>query len=275
MDESGIRIVLTPVQLAAMLQGESVSSESTLSNRLWGSLALAGGVAEMLGGAALCAVPEPTGLTKAGCVLLGGHGIDTASTGLRELWTGQQTRSLTETGIAELASRLGATPGSGQALGIAAEIGVPAGFAGAIKAVRVSSIVAGRISLSRHEANVAGGLGGHTIARHVGKTKAHLEARLTTQPYLDEVSTFHSVQDAETAINRLMRVNADRVARWAATAPDGETLDLLGPASGNLGVVLVRGATNLVQGRTVKIVLKKRPYNGMPYFVLTAYLELQ
>ena len=107
MDEdSSISIVLTPVQLAAILQGESVNSEATLSNRLWGGLKLAGGVAEMIGGAALCAVPEPTGATKVGCVVLGGHGVDTASTGLREVWTGQEIRSLTERGLAELATRL-------------------------------------------------------------------------------------------------------------------------------------------------------------------------
>ncbi|WMD22951.1 hypothetical protein RAS12_11410 [Achromobacter seleniivolatilans] len=137
-DESSISIVLTPVQLAAILQGESVSSETTLSNRLWGGLKLAGGVAEMIGGAALCAVPEPTGATKIGCVVLGGHGIDTASTGLQEVWTGQEIRSLTERGLTELATRLGAEPGSGKTLGMSVELAVPVGFAGAIKAARVT-----------------------------------------------------------------------------------------------------------------------------------------
>lgn len=272
--ESSISIVLTPVQLAAVLQGESISSEATLSNRLWGGLTLVGGVAEMIGGAALCAVPEPTGATKVGCLVLGGHGIDTASTGLQEVWTGQQIRSLTDRGFTELATRLGAAPGSGQALGIAAEIGVPAGFAGAIRATRASSIIAGRISLSRHEAAVHGKLGGHTLARHVGKTKEFLEARLAANPHLEEVSTFHSVQDAERGINSVLRLNADRVARWAASAPLKETMDFVGPAVGDLGVVLVRGAPSLAQGRIVKVVLKKQSYNGMQYFILTSYLEL-
>lgn len=133
-DESSISIVLTPVQLAAILQGDSISSESTVSNRFWGSLRLVGGIAEMIGGAALCAVPEPTGATKVGCVVLGGHGIDTASTGLQEIWTGQEIRSLTERGLIELATRLGAEPGSGKALGMSVELAVPIGFASAIKA---------------------------------------------------------------------------------------------------------------------------------------------
>lgn len=52
-EDSSISIVLTPVQLAAVLQGESISGESTLSNRLWGGLALAGWP-RCLGGAAVC-----------------------------------------------------------------------------------------------------------------------------------------------------------------------------------------------------------------------------
>lgn len=273
-EDSSITIVLTPVQLTAILQGESISDQATLSNRMWGGLTLVAGFAEMVGAAALCAAPEPTGATKVGCVVVGAHGTDTASTGLREMWTGQQVRSLTDKGFTELATRLGATPGSGQAVGLAAEIAVPIGFAGSIRAVRASSIIAGRIFLSRHEAAVRGGLGGHTLAQHVGKTKEMLEARLAANPFLREVSTFHSVQHAEQGINSVLRLRSDQVARWAGSAPYRETLELVGPAAGDLGVVLVRGATVLAPGRAVKVVLKKQPYNGMPYFILTSYLEL-
>ncbi|WP_371321273.1 hypothetical protein [Achromobacter seleniivolatilans] len=38
--------------------------------------------------------------------------------------------------------------------------------------------------------------------------------------------------------------------------------------------MLVRGASELVQGRIVRVVLKKLPFNGMPYFVLTAYVDI-
>ncbi len=274
MDEqSSISVVLTPVQLAAILKGDSISSESTLSNRLWGGLTLVAGVAEMVGGAALCAVPEPTGATKVGCVVLGGHGIDTASTGLQEVWTGREIRTLTDRGFAELAGRLGATPGSGQALGLAAEVGVPVGFAGAIKAARVSSIVAGRISLSRHEAVVTGGIGGHTLAKHVGKTKEFLEARLRANPKLAAASTFHSVADAEHAINTLMRRETARVETWASLTSGSKKLTLYGTVAGDIGFVLNRGAKEVVRGTELVIVLKRQIYNGMPYFILTAYLD--
>jgi len=273
MDEdSSISIVLTPVQLAAILQGESVNSEATLSNRLWGGLKLAGGVAEMIGGAALCAVPEPTGATKVGCVVLGGHGVDTASTGLREVWTGQEIRSLTERGLAELATRLGAGAHSGKALGMSVELAVPIGFAGAIKAARVTSIAAGRLSLSRHEATVHGGIGGHAIAKHVGKTRDYLEARLRNEPKLQAASTFNSIQNAEQAINGVMRSRAEDILIWAKTAPKNDVLRLTATTADDVGVVLIRGASELVKGRKLIVLLKKERYNGMQYYLLTAYL---
>lgn len=273
-EESSISIVLTPVQLAAIVQGESVNSEATLSNRLWGGLKLAGGVAEMIGGAALCAVPEPTGATKVGCVVLGGHGIDTASTGLQEVWTGQEIRSLTERGLTELATRLGAGAHSGKTLGMSVELAVPIGFAGAIKAARVTSIAAGRLSLSRHEAAVHGGIGGHTIAKHVGKTREYLEARLRNQPKLQAASTFNSIQDAERAINGVMRNRADDILNWAKSAPANDVLRITAATADDVGVVLLRGASELVKGRQLIVILKKERYNGMPYYLLTAYLAV-
>ncbi len=35
VDQDGVRIVLSPVQMAAVLTGESLSQEAALSNRLW------------------------------------------------------------------------------------------------------------------------------------------------------------------------------------------------------------------------------------------------
>ncbi len=76
-DTNGLRIALSPVQLAATLSEKSISEGETLSNRLWGGLGLAGGVVEMFGAGVMCVVPEPTMLTKAGCVVVGTHSLDT------------------------------------------------------------------------------------------------------------------------------------------------------------------------------------------------------
>ena len=77
-DSDGLRIVLSPPQLAAILTEASISENETLANRLWGGLWVAAGVVELLGAGVLCAVPEPTLLTKAGCVVFGLHGVDNA-----------------------------------------------------------------------------------------------------------------------------------------------------------------------------------------------------
>lgn len=52
--EEGLRVVLSPVQLAAIMSDKSVTEGEILSNRLFGGLALVGGVVELIGAGALC-----------------------------------------------------------------------------------------------------------------------------------------------------------------------------------------------------------------------------
>ncbi len=107
-DEKGVRIALSPVQLAAVLSDRSVSEGETTSNRIFGGLGLAGGVIELFGAGALCVVPEPTMLTKAGCVFVGTHGLDTLQASLRQIWTGRQVATDTFNSAVSLAESLGA-----------------------------------------------------------------------------------------------------------------------------------------------------------------------
>jgi hypothetical protein len=81
-EKDGVRVVMSAPQLAAALSGQSISRADMATNRLWGGLAVVGGVLEMAGAAALCVAPEPTGLSKLGCVAFGVHGSDTAAAGL-------------------------------------------------------------------------------------------------------------------------------------------------------------------------------------------------
>lgn len=75
-NENGIVIAMSPVQMAAALSDRSISEGETLSNRLFGGLGLAGGVVEMFGAGIMCVVPEPSMLTKVGCVVVGTHSLD-------------------------------------------------------------------------------------------------------------------------------------------------------------------------------------------------------
>src|SRR5215510_10284352 len=76
-DEEGINIVLSPAQLAAVLVGESIAPDHTLTNRLWGGARAIGGALELIGAFGLAVAPEPTMVTKAGAVVLAAHGGDT------------------------------------------------------------------------------------------------------------------------------------------------------------------------------------------------------
>lgn len=65
MAEDGqFRVVLSFAQMAAILTQESLSPAEIMSNRIFGSLRLVGGIVELAGSGVLCAVPEPTMITK-------------------------------------------------------------------------------------------------------------------------------------------------------------------------------------------------------------------
>lgn len=144
-EAEGVRVVLSPVQLAAVLADESIPEDAIWTNRLWGGLRLVGGVAELAGAGVLCLAPGPTMATKVGCVVFGLHGADTTATGARQVLSGRDIQSLAHSGTAALATALGASPGIAHAIGMTVGIAVPFAVASWVGAVRVASIRAGCI----------------------------------------------------------------------------------------------------------------------------------
>lgn len=86
--EEGLSIALSPVQLAAILTNSSISEGETFSNRLWGGVGVVGGLLEMGLAGGMCLLPEPTALSKVGCVVVGTHGIDVLSSSFNQVLTG-------------------------------------------------------------------------------------------------------------------------------------------------------------------------------------------
>lgn len=131
-------------------------------------------------------MPEPTTVTKIAGGVLAVHGADTASAGLMQVVSCQTRTTLTSQALTAAAKALGADPSTAANVALAIEVGVPlaAGFAGAARAVAIRR---GAVSLGAEEA-----LGGHTIARHVGRTEAELRLRLVQQPAIPAASTSHS-----------------------------------------------------------------------------------
>ncbi|NUY31548.1 hypothetical protein F0160_13695 [Paraburkholderia sp. JPY303] len=267
----GVKVVLSAPQLAAVLSRQSISQSEMLSNRLWGGLQVVGGVLEMVGAGALCALPDPTMASKAGCVVFGVHGSDSAAAGLRQVWTGRDTATLTQRGATKLAEAMRASPDMASKIGLSLDIAVPFGFAGSIKAARAARVTMGRIRLNMHEAKAGSRIGGHTLLKHVGRTEAQLRERLRLEPTKRVVSSFVNLEEAEWAISETMRANALLIKAW--TKAPREPLRLKKDVGRKVGYALIRKTDALVDSSKVWVVLKYETYNGMPYYILTAMLS--
>lgn len=271
----GMTIALTPVQMAGILGGQDVPESASLSNRLWGTVGLVGGVVELVGAGVLCLAPEPTMVTKAGCVVLGVHGFDTLATSGRQVWTGTPQRTATAVTASSAAEALGASRETADSIGLAVDVAVPLVVAAGLGAARIIAVTrGGRIRLAEHEAAAGSRLGGHTMARHVGQTDAQLLARVrtATRPGPKAVSTFADLATAERAITETLRANAAAVQAWSRSAAAGskspELEHVLGYVVGR-GVQFGSTAVNDLSG--VRIILKMESYNGKPFYILTAY----
>jgi hypothetical protein len=266
--DDGLQIVLTPVQLAAVIHGETITPPETATNRLLtrlvGGAELVGGVIELLGAGALFVTPEPTMVTKAGGVVLGANGLDNAGTGVYQLWTGHSRATLTQQGATATARLLGASPGTANTIGIVVDVAVPFVVAGAVGAARALSIRAGLIDLAAEEA-----AGGHTILRHVAKDDAYLLNRLATER-IPAAGTFATLRAAETTVSEAIRVNNAAITQWAASGARN-TLAFTYQAGRDVGTVIVRGSTTARASQAVRVVLRRTTIAQKLYFVLTAY----
>jgi hypothetical protein len=114
-------------------------------------------------------------------------------------------------------------------------------------------------------------LGGHTIAKHVGKSGTDLMARLRAEPDLRLVSSFTNIAEAEWAISKVMQINAFRIEAWAnsGTAMRVVLNENVGRSVG-YGVSPTKGYIDKLS--YVQVVLVRRSYNGMPFYIPTSYL---
>jgi hypothetical protein len=267
-EADGVSIVLTPLQLAAVLEGGTLDDHPSLSTRLWGAVTIVGGALEMAGAGLLFAVPEPTMATKVAGGVLGVHGADTAAAGVRQLISGQTTTTLTADAAQTIGELLGADEATARRIGVAVDVGVPlvVGLAGA---VRVLAVRRGAISLAAEEA-----AGGHAIARHVGKTETELLARLAAQPGITAASSFRTLAQAERFVSEAVRANRAALHAWAKTAPSGATKTIVHETGRVIGSGIVRGTPGLRAMTRVVVVVRRVQQRDRIYFVLTAYPKL-
>jgi len=269
--DNEIRIALSPVQLAAVMSDETITESETLSNRLWGSLEFVLGVTEMVGATALCVAPEPTGLTKAGCVVVGAHSMDTIKTAAGKVISGMSNRTATMQAVTKLAKQLGADDDTAISIGAAVDVAVPLGVACMVGAARVNYVRTGTLIIAEHEAVKGIKIGGHTLAKHVIKTESELLSRLQQSSRLDFVSSFYTVQHAEKAISSTLKANRLKVLYWANFGSGTRPLELTHRTGNAVGYGFAQGSNIKKTSTAARVVLLKQTYNGKPYYVLTAY----
>jgi Bacterial CdiA-CT RNAse A domain len=113
--------------------------------------------------------------------------------------------------------------------------------------------------------------GGHTLARHVGKSDTWLMARLAEDAHLQFASSYADGAAAAAAIETLLNRHRARINRWAERAPDGAEFTLRGAADRPIGHTAWRpvGPDHFAESRTVVVVLKK--LGAARCVVLTSY----
>ncbi len=113
--------------------------------------------------------------------------------------------------------------------------------------------------------------GGHTLARHVGRTDAQLRDRLAGERGISTASTYTTRELAERTVARTLRANADRVRSWTARrgSRPNLALDYHGPRGEVLGRSIRRGRAP-VDCTDAVIVLR---WDGRGSYVLTSYPE--
>lgn len=116
--------------------------------------------------------------------------------------------------------------------------------------------------------------GGHTLARHVGKSDSQLRQRLRDQPNISAASTYPDRDTAELVVGRILELQSDRVRAWTRRRGSRPNLavrvaDLRGPP---VGRVLERGDRTPRPARGAVVVLRWDVRAGS-FYVLTSYPE--
>ncbi|NES21835.1 MAG: hypothetical protein F6K41_23655 [Symploca sp. SIO3E6] len=114
-------------------------------------------------------------------------------------------------------------------------------------------------------------LGGHTIARHVGKSDQQLVERLINAPRIRAASTYPNLTTATTNIQAALRANADTLNRWVSGAAIGEKRAVNYTATATIGRVAIRppSLSNINSSSKLRAVMKKTD-NG-DCLLLTSY----
>jgi hypothetical protein len=117
-------------------------------------------------------------------------------------------------------------------------------------------------------------MGGHTLARHVGKTDADLADRLRREPEISSASTYTDRRIAERTVAAALASADGKLASWQRRSGRRPNLVLhfIDPSRQPLGRSLSRGRQASVSCDRVLVVLRWDERSGR-FYVLTSYPE--
>jgi hypothetical protein len=123
--------------------------------------------------------------------------------------------------------------------------------------------------LARDEA-----MGGHTLARHVGRTDEQLRQRLAREPGISAASTYTDRATAERVVAETLTQAVSRVRDWTARRGSRPNLALhyRSPDGRTIGSSIDRGGSRSRPCEGAIVVLRWDERRGT-YFVLTSYPE--
>lgn len=123
----------------------------------------------------------------------------------------------------------------------------------------------------RHDLSVDESLGGHTLARHVGKTDAELDDRLRRERQISAASTYSDRVTAERTVAAALESAGGTLSSWQRRSGRRPNLALhYIDRSGAIGRSLFRGARSTVPCDRAVVVLKWDD-RARRSFVLTSY----
>jgi hypothetical protein len=126
----------------------------------------------------------------------------------------------------------------------------------------------------RRDLSVDEARGGHTLARHVGRTDEQLRQRLRAQPNISAASTYPDRETAELVVATILQAESSRLRSWTRRTGSRPNLALRtrtprGPPTGR---VLERGRKAPVEAHHAVVVLRWDTATST-YYVLTSYPE--
>ena len=112
--------------------------------------------------------------------------------------------------------------------------------------------------------------GGHTLARHVGKSDAELRARLKAEPDISAASTYFDADTAGRVVAEVLSTKSNEVRKWEQRTGSRPNLVLRLDTGERIGRSIRQGQSNAREVDSAVVVLR---WTGSDWYVLTSYPE--